>query len=254
MNLKQKLQSGQKIVGTMLRTVRNPAICHLAKNSKLDFIMCDCEHSVYTMETLHDMFVLGNALGLGCYLRVPNGTKEQISLALDCGATGVMVPMVETVEQAQMVVQSAKYQPIGNRGFTAVGAHTAFKGGAAAGIMQEANDTVIVIAQAETKLAVDNADKIAAIEGVDALLIGPNDLSISLGIPGDFMNPIQLEAIATVAAACKKHGKIFGIHAGAPLLEKFWDDIGLVMSMTDTDFLAGGMTDVRKMFDKFCAQ
>lgn len=245
MSVKEKLTGGQKIAGTMLRITRNPAVCYIAKNAGLDFVMFDCEHSNYTMETLHDAFITGNALGLAGFVRVPFGTKEWISRVLDAGATGVMVPMIETAEQARNLVKYAKYQPIGDRGYAAGCAHTDYLGGKHAEIMAMQNAKVIAIAQIETKLAIENVDAIAATDGIDALLIGPNDLSISLGIPGDMMNPLELEAIGKVADACKKHGKAFGMHSGAALIEKFAKDLTLVMSLSDTDLLMQGFSGVR---------
>lgn len=250
MNLKETLMSGQKIAGTMLRISRNPAVCYLAKNAGLDFIMFDCEHGNYNMETLHDAFVTANALGLAGFVRVPQGTKEWISRVLDSGATGVMVPMIESVEQAKTLVKYSKYQPVGERGFSAGCAHTNYSGGKHAEVMEVQNKKVIAIAQIETKQAVERIDDIAAVDGVDALLIGPNDLSVSLGIPGDLMNPIELEAIAKVAAACKKNGKAFGLHSGAALIEKFVKELTLVMSLSDNDFLMQGFTAVRDVCKK----
>ena len=245
MNLKEKLQSGQRVYGTMLRVSRNPAAMYLAKNAGFDFVMFDCEQSNYSFETLHDMFIMGNALGLNGLLRVPALTKDHISRSLDCGASGVMVPMTETKEQAEELVRWSKYSPVGERGYGAGGANTNYiDGGKHAEIMAETNKRILSIAQIETKLAVDNADIIAATEGVDVLLIGPNDLSISLGIPGDIMNPIELEAIAHVSAACKAHGKAFGLHAGIKLLEKFKNDVTFVMSQSDIDVLRLGFTKI----------
>jgi len=249
MSVKQRMLGGEKVIGTMVRVVRNPALAHLAKNAGLDYVMYDCEHSNYNFETLHDAFLMTNALGLGGFVRVPYGSKDYISRVIDAGATGVMVPMIETPEQAATLVKYSKYQPIGDRGYAAGGAHTDYKGGKHLEVMAQQNDKVLTIAQIETKLAIENVDAIAATPGIDALLIGPNDLSISLGIPGDLMNPIELEAIGKVAAACKKHGKIFGLHATQALLEKFAVDLKLIMSISDTDVLTQGFTGIRKMFD-----
>ncbi|MGE4283001.1 MAG: HpcH/HpaI aldolase/citrate lyase family protein [Clostridia bacterium] len=247
MLLKEKLMSGKKIYGTMLRVVRNPAVCYIAKNSGLDFVMYDCEHSNYNMETLHDLFLTGNALGLESFLRVPNLSKDYISRALDQGARGVMNPMTETAEMANKLVKYSKYQPIGGRGFSGGIAHVDYDMTRKhSEVMEQANNTVITIAQIETKLSVDNAEAIAATPGIDALLIGPNDLSISLGVPGDFFNKIELDAIAHVAAACKKNNKAFGLHAGPNLLEKFIDDLTLVMMQSDIDVLAGGFKNIKQ--------
>ena len=246
MTLKQKLKNGTKIYGTMLRIIRNPAVCQIAKNSGLDFVMYDCEHSNYNMETLHDLFLMGNALGLGGFVRVPNHEKQYISRTLDQGATGVMAPMTETPELAKRLICYSKYQPIGERGFAGGIAHTGYRAGKHAEIMAAANDSVISIAQIETKLSVDNAEAIADLNGIDALLIGPNDLSISLGVPGDLFNPIVLEAIAHVGAACQKYNKAFGLHAGQQLIEKFADQLSIIMIQSDTDFLAAGFSEVVK--------
>ena len=245
MTLKEKMLSGQKIYGCMLRIVRNPAVCLFAKNSGLDFIMFDCEHGNYSMETLHDCFIQGNSVGLGGFLRATSLSKDNISRPLDQGATGVMVPMTETVEQAKELVKWSKYAPIGDRGYCAGTGMIAYKSGFThTQVMEMGNNSVISIAQIETKMAVDNAEQIAAVEGIDALLIGPNDLSLSLGCPGDFFNPKEIDAIKHVAAACKKHGKAFGVHAGPQLLEKFADDLTLVMMQGDVDILAAGFKNI----------
>ena len=90
MLLKEKMKSGQKVYGTMLRVSRNPAVCYLAKNASLDFVMYDCEHSNFSYESLHDLFIMGNALGLNGLLRVPQLSRDHISRAMDCGAIGTM--------------------------------------------------------------------------------------------------------------------------------------------------------------------
>lgn len=247
MLLKEKLLSGQKIYGTMIKVVHNPAVSFLAKNSGLDFIMYDCEHAGYNMETLHNLFITGNAMGFDSFLRVPNLAKDYISRALDQGAHGVMNPMTETPEMAKTLVKYSKYQPIGGRGYSGGIAHDNYVlGGKHVEVMENANNTVITIAQIETKLSIDNAEAIAATEGIDVLLIGPNDLSISLGIPGDLFNPIELEAIAQVGAACRKHNKAFGMHTGAKLIEKFYKELNMIMIQSDADFLAAGFKNIKE--------
>ena len=246
MSIKQKILSGQKVHGSMIRLQRNPAISFFAKNAGLDFLLYDCEHGAYTFENLHDLFVTGNAMGFDSFVRVAELSKDWISRALDAGATGIMVPMTETPEQAKEIVKWSKFTPIGDRGYGSGLAHSNYLGGGKhTDVMKTQNDRVVTIAQIETALGVANADAIAGTEGIDVLLIGPNDLSISLGIPGDLMNPIELEAIAKVAAACKKHGKSFGLHAGAKMHEIFKNDETFMMLSTDLDLLAAGFKDIK---------
>ena len=220
---------------------------HLYIISNTLFILYDCEHSCYDSETLQDLFVTGNALSFPSLVRVPELAKGCISRNLDFGATGVMLPMTNTVEEARDLVKWSKYQPVGDRGYSTGCAHLDFKGAAKhTEVMERMNSRIITIAQIETKLAVDNANAIAAISGIDALLVGPNDLSLSLGIPGDLMNPIELDAIAHVAAACKKHGKAFGLHGGINLLKNFADDLTIVMSDTDTGIMEKGLNGLKE--------
>ncbi len=248
--VKQKLLAGGKAYGTMCRTVNDATLPYIAKNAGLDFILMDCEHSKYDMETLHNLFMCSKALGIDGMLRVPYLCKDWISRALDQGALGVMVPMVETEEQAKEVVHWAKYAPIGDRGLGTGIAHCDYKGGKAEEVMKNANDNVLAIAQIETGLAIENIDKIASTEGIDAMIIGPNDLSCSLGIPGDLMNDKEIEAIKAVAAAAKKYGKAFGLHGPAKLQGMFKDDINICMFNTDTGMLTAGMQAVRKTYEE----
>ena len=247
MNLKEKLLAGQKVYGIMLRLNRDPGILHLVKNTGLDFVMYDCEHSSYNFETLQDLFVCGNAMGLPGLVRVPELSKGYLSRFLDFGAGGVMLPMTSTAADAKELVRLTKYAPVGERGYAASSAHTGFKGSAKPlELMACANNRILTIAQIETKQAIDNAQEIAATSGIDVLLIGPNDLALSLGVPGDLTSPIVLEAISHVAAACKKQGRIFGIHGGVNLLKLFKDDLALVMSETDTSVLEKGLNSLRE--------
>jgi 2-keto-3-deoxy-L-rhamnonate aldolase RhmA len=255
MSIKQKMLSGQKIYGTMLRVVRNPAVCILAKNSGLDFVMFDCEYSNYSIETLHDLCLMANAVDLPGLFRASMLSKDCISRSLDCGASGVMVPMTETRAMAEEIVRWSKYPPIGERGFAAGGAPTGYKGGVKhAEAMQQGNDSVISIAQIETKLAIENAESIAQTPGIDVLLIGPNDLSISLGVPGDTMCSTMIDAIDHVADVCKRNGKAFGIHAGPKLLEKYADRLNFVMMQNDIDILSAGFANIASTLQRIVPQ
>ena len=248
----QKLREGKRVVGTMVRMVRNPAIAAVARNAGLDFIMLDLEHGPYAMETVDDVFKVGRTLGLGCFVRVPELAKGYVSRSLDCGAIGVMVPMLESVEQAQLLVRWAKYPPLGGRGFGGAGGHTDFIGIApdsTPAFMAKANVDTITIAQIETAQAIQNVDAIAAVPGIDALLIGPNDLAISMGCAGDFLGDAMEKAIGKVAAAAKKHGKIFGMHGPDPLTERWLlRGLTLVMSNLDTNVLAAGLKAISQKY------
>ncbi|WP_298034899.1 HpcH/HpaI aldolase/citrate lyase family protein [uncultured Dysosmobacter sp.] len=248
--LKDKIAAGKKVTGTMLRIVRNPAIAYLADQAGMDFLMFDCEHSNYSLETIHDISLTANALGIAVMARVPCLREEYIAEMLEAGLEGIQVPMVETAQQAEEIVKYCKYPPKGARGFAAFTANTGYRGVKHIEMMEKANAQTVVIAQIETKLGVENAYEIAAVDGVDILLVGPNDLSISLGIPGDVNNPIELDAISRVADACEANGKLFALHAGPAMCDKFVSRLGLNIQKFDTDFLLEGFKNVRKYTDE----
>jgi 4-hydroxy-2-oxoheptanedioate aldolase len=245
--MKTDTPSRKPVIGTMLRITKNPAIGELAKNAGLGMIMIDCEHAAYSWPEMADIFLAARLAKIKPFIRIPELSRANVSRSLDCGAMGIMVPMLETVEQAENLVKWAKYTPIGGRGLSSIGGHTKHeKLKDASEFMKKANDQTMTIAQIETVEGVENVDGIAATEGIDALLVGPNDLALSLGHPGQLDCPKQNQAIEKVVAAAKKHGKIFGMHAGIGLLEK-WIPSGmeLIMCSMDVDMLLNSMKGIR---------
>lgn len=250
MCIKDKIKSGNKVAGTMLRITRNPAIVYLAKQAQLDFIMFDCEGAPYSLEMIHDIALTAKAMGVSVLARVPQLNCEDIRRSLEAGLEGIMVPMVETKAQAVEIVRCCKYAPMGERGYSANTANTNYsKPKDLEAWLTEANVKNLIIAQIETQEGVNHADEIAAVNGIDALFVGPNDLSISLGIPGDITNPIQIQSIERVATACRDNGKLFAIHSGPVVCDLFVGKMDLVFQKFDSDFLLEGMKAVRRYAD-----
>lgn len=248
MKLKEKMLN-EKLYGCFLKILNNPSITILAKNAQLDFLFYDCEHGMYTYETLHNLILMGNAVGISSFIRVPQLARGDVSKSLDCGAAGVMVPMIETREQAELLVEWSKYPPLGNRGY-AGGANTNYRpSGNHKNNMKEINESVISIVQIETLQGVKNIEEILSVEGIDAAIVGPADLAISLGIPGDYFNPIEIEAIDRVAAACQKYKKAFGIIGKLELIEKYKDEINFLITKIDVDIIREGFEKSVKDFD-----
>jgi 2-keto-3-deoxy-L-rhamnonate aldolase RhmA len=232
----------------MIRLVRNPGIAWIARQAGLDFIMLDLEHGSSSLETLADVAGTGRGAGIEIFVRVPELSKGYVSRALDCGCTGVMVPMVGSVQQAELLAGWCKFAPGGKRGLGNIGTHSnyaAVKGSEASGFMSAANEQVLAIAQIETAGAIEEIEAIAAVPGIDALLIGPNDLAVSLGHIGDVQNPEVLVAIDRVAEATGRHGKIFGMHGPDALTERYLDrGLRLIMSNLDINMLLGAMGEI----------
>ena len=246
----ERLRNGEKIVGTMIRMLRNPAVVPLAKFGNLDFIMLDLEHGAYTTENAEDIANIARAANVGIFARVPELSKSSVSRLMDAGVQGVMVPMISSAEEARKLVNWSRYAPVGNRGLGSNGPITEYRGVQTdtPTFMKEQNEETLVIAQIENVEALEEIDEIAAVEGIDVLLVGPNDLSISLGVPGELLGPEVTEAIGKIADAAEKHNKIFSIHAGDSVLEVWKDRMRMVMNSMDINVIGQGFAEIAKKY------
>ena len=235
--------------GLLIKVVENPAIVCIAKQCGMDFVFYDCEHGVLPYRTLHDLMLIGNQMKLSSIVRVAQLARADISQILDYGATGVMVPMIETKEQAQALVQWSKYPPLGKRSYSG-GANTNYgPSGHHARNMQIMNDRTIAIAQIETLQGVNHIDEILSVEGIDAVMVGPCDLGISMDNPDHVMDPKEIKAITSVMEACKRHDIAFGIIGGTALLQYFKQHIDLFLSAIDTNLLRDGIKQAVNMYE-----
>ena len=205
--VKQTLAQGGTAVGTMAFEFCTPGLARLAANAGADFIIYDMEHTGWSIETVRDLIASGDGAPIVPFVRVPATQYHFIARVLDVGAMGIMVPMVGDAAQAEMIVQSAKYPPLGQRGAAFHMAHDGYAGGDVGEKMRSANDEVVLIAQIENRSGLENVERIAAVDGIDILWIGQFDLSNFLGIPGQFTHPTFLDAIKRVTEACQRYGK-----------------------------------------------
>ena len=182
------------------------------------------EHSTLDLDTTSQICIAALYAGITPIVRSPTKEPFFVSRILDGGALGVIVPHIRSVQDAQDVVNAAKFSPIGHRSLTAGLPHLQFRPLPASVASPAVNAATMVIPMIETVEALDLVDEIAAIPGVDSLMIGTNDLTAEFGIPGQYDSDIVHDAYAKTIAACKKHGKsvgIGGIHTRPDLLEKF---------------------------------
>ena len=211
--VKRALREGSIALGTMVFEFDTPGIARIAAGAGADFLVFDQEHTGWGTENIRRLMATSRAADLVSLVRVPAIQYHLISRPLDVGASGVMVPMVETGEQARLVASSAKYPPLGNRGAAFGIAHDDYEAGDAVAGMQSANEETLLVAQIETARGIENLEEIAAVEDLDALWIGHNDLTNSMGIPGQFAHPDYLRAVERFLEACHRHGKAPGIMA-----------------------------------------
>lgn len=233
--IKQTLKEGKGVIGTMITEFGAPEIIRMMATSGFDFVFIDTEHSPFTLETVIDMIRVAKPLDLDVLVRVPDAEYHLIARTLDAGAQGVMVPRVESVEQVQRIVDAVKYPPLGQRGFGGRGILTDYKKMPLKERVEEFNKNTIIVLQIERKKAIDNIERLVSIKGVDVALIGPNDLSLSLGIPGEFTHPTMVESIQRVVDACEKFHIASGIHVGDMKTLLHWKDRGMKMLTYSTD-------------------
>ena len=209
-SVKEKLERGRTVVGTFVFEFNSAGLSAIVESAGAEFILFDMEHSTWGIDTIRWLVATTRGLPLVPIVRVPTTAYHFVARALDVGALGVMVPMVESEEQARQIVQFAKYPPIGRRGAAFMMAHDDYRPGPMPEKVREANEQTMVIVQIETARGLDNVEEIAAVEGIDVLWVGQADLTNSLGIPGQFRHPDFLAALDRVAAAARQHDKAAG--------------------------------------------
>jgi 2-keto-3-deoxy-L-rhamnonate aldolase RhmA len=210
MGLKQLAASRELKVGNFIVEFATPGIGHILKAAGMDFAFFDMEHSGFTFETLKSAVRYFEAAGVPTIVRVPAQESDMLARACDMGAEGLIAPMISTVAQAQAMVDAVKYFPAGRRGVGLQMAHDNYRAAPVADALKAANDRTAVICLIETAEGARNVDAIAALPGVDGLWVGHFDLSVSLGIPGEFGHPKFGIAMDGIIAAAKKHGKALG--------------------------------------------
>lgn len=208
--IKAKLLEGKPIVGQWL-SIASPALTELIANIGMDWLLIDTEHSAASWETVEDMVRSMKGTEVVPLIRVGDNDPALIKQALDRGASGVVVPMVNTAEEAARAVEFAKYPPAGSRGVAATRASG--YGRNLEEYYSKWNEESIVVIQIETSEALQNIDEIAAVHGVDVLFLGPVDLSANIGVFLDFEHPSFIEATSRVLEAAENHGKAAGYMA-----------------------------------------
>jgi 2-keto-3-deoxy-L-rhamnonate aldolase RhmA len=233
--VKRKLAAGGASLGAMIFEFFTPGIARVCANAGAEYVMYCMEHTGASLETLKPQFSLCRALGLAPLVRVPATEYHFIARALDCGALGVMVPMVDTREQAERIVSFTRYPPGGRRGAAFGFAHDDYQGGDVKAKIAAIHERTLVICMIETRAGLENVEAIAAVPGVDVLWLGHFDLTNFLGIPADFAHPAYREAVRRIAAAARANGKAAGYMAADEALGREYLGHGYRMIATGTD-------------------
>ncbi|MGE0314779.1 MAG: HpcH/HpaI aldolase/citrate lyase family protein [Lautropia sp.] len=210
-NVREKLERDEVVASMTVRLVRGIEIAQIAKTAGFDTIYIDLEHCPFSIDTTGQICMAAMSIGIAAFVRVPANTPEWISRVLDAGALGVIAPHVSTAAQARAVVAAAKFHPQGERSAAGALPHLQYRSFPASQAYPVLNRATMVVVQFESVAALENAESIITVDGVDMVLVGTNDLTADMGIPGQYDSPRVREAFTTLIGLCRRHGKHLGV-------------------------------------------
>jgi 2-dehydro-3-deoxyglucarate aldolase/4-hydroxy-2-oxoheptanedioate aldolase len=225
--LKTALREGKAVVGSMVQDVRSPFVIQVMAGAGLDYALIDMEHGTIGIESAADLIQTARLAGIVPIVRVPDQLYHVMCPLLDAGAMGLMIPRLESAGQLEEVVSMTKYPPWGKRGAVGIKGQTNYRPAKLAEFLPKANEETMIIAQIELREAVDQLDEMLSVKGLDVALVGPADLSIALGIPGELSHPKEVETIDAVIAACKRKKIAAGVALGDIESMKRWKQKGM---------------------------
>lgn len=220
-------RAGKPAFGTWITLCSHPRIVKILAAAGFDFVLIEMEHTDFSFETVGVLSMLAREAGLTPIVR-PAGTMKPHDLTrpLDAGAQGLLLPAVETAEQLADIVKATKYYPLGNRPMNLRGPHTDYYNGSPREIIEHVNAETMTVVMIESRKAVDNLAAMLKVPGLDCIMIGPDDLSQDLGIPGELQSPMLLQMYDEIFAQCKEAGIPYGLSAQSPEMAQNWVDKG----------------------------
>jgi 2-keto-3-deoxy-L-rhamnonate aldolase RhmA len=233
---RRRLEAGKVAAGIGLRQARTVDIAAAMRTAGFDWLFIDLEHNAMSLDTAVQISVAANGVGIAPIVRVPNGQYDMATRALDGGAMGIVIPHVDTGEEARTVADRLRYPPEGHRSVAGGMPQLNFAPVSNAEAAAAFNKAVLVVVMLETPQAIANADAIAAVPGIDVLLIGTSDLTMEMGISGQLTHPDVVKAYEQVIAACARHGKwagMGGVYVEEPM--KKYIDMGVRMVLGGND-------------------
>lgn len=240
------MAQGRPVFGCW-HTIQDPTVTETLRDIDLDFLVFDQQHVASNIESLQRAFIALRPTNMAALVRVLRNDPADIGQVLDAGADGVIVPMVNSPEEARSAVAAVKYRPEGTRSFGPRRAMLRY--GSYEAFVEEANDSIVIV-QIETAEAVAQLDAILSVPGLSAVMIGPGDLAIDLGFMGDLDNPAVVDVFQTVLDRCLDRGVPFGIFTISTEVSLSWVQRGalIVNCCADAVFVTDGMTRMAAEF------
>jgi len=232
--LKQKLAEGKWVSGPIVEEIRTVGGVKMLALAGHDFLWWDMEHNYYDWDMLLHMVQFTHLFGMTPLVRVTDLSYANVARALDTGAQGIVIPRVDNAEQVEQAVSYAKYPPRGRRGAGGM-ARNFYETKSALQSVEEGNAETMVILQIEHPDAIDELDAICSVDGVDVICVGPQDLSVNMGIHGQFDNPKFHEAIGEINKIAGTHGKPVGMVSRDAASFKTWNDLGCRFIVCNSD-------------------
>jgi 2-keto-3-deoxy-L-rhamnonate aldolase RhmA len=224
---REKLSRGETVLGCGLQCYRSPEIARTFAAAGFDYVFIDMEHGSYDLETAQDMIAAATGSGITPIVRVGELLYSLVARLLDAGAQGIILPRVEDPKILEEALSWMRFPPMGKRGY---GVNTTMIGYESHGfkaIIEHLNDNTLSVVQFETKLAMERADELLSLSGLDIAMVGPADLSIALGIPGEFDHPLLVSTVEKLIEQCNDHGVVPGIQTRSTAMAKAWVERGM---------------------------
>ena len=244
--LREKFARDEVVSSMTVRLVRSAEIARIAKTAGFDSVYVDLEHCAFSLDDTSRICMACLDAGVTPLVRVPANTPEYIGRVLDGGALGIIAPHVRSAEEARAVVRAARFQPLGDRSANGALPHLGYRSFPARVANPAMNEATVVVLMLETVEALERVEEIVAVEGVDMLLMGTNDLTADWGIPGQYDDPRVAEAFQRCIDACRRHGRQLGVGglASRPDLVQRFVQMGAryVSTGTDLNFLLAAAT------------
>jgi 2-keto-3-deoxy-L-rhamnonate aldolase RhmA len=226
---KKKLKAGELTLCMAVNQMRTADVAMIAASCGFDALFVDLEHGPTSLESASLICVAALGAGITPIARIASHHANDMARILDSGAQGLMVPHIETAAEAEEIVRYCRFPPIGHRSTASTGPGVHYRKMTTADINRRLNEETLLIAMLETPNAIENADSIAAVPGIDMVHIGAVDVTSELGVPGDLRDPRMMAGFKKVSEACRKYGKAMGVGGarGDAALQKDLIDLGV---------------------------
>ncbi len=224
---RERLARGETVFGCGLQVYRSAEIPRTFASAGFDYVFIDMEHGSYDLETVHDMIIASNGAGITPIVRVGELLYSLVARLLDSGAQGIILPRVEDPTLLAEALSWMRFPPDGRRGYGVNTTMIGYESRSFPEIIAHQNTSTLAVVQFETVTAMERADELLSLKGMDIAMVGPADLSISLGIPGQFDHPQLISTVDALIEKCNRHGVVPGIQTRSLAMARMWAERGM---------------------------